>query len=103
MLVQDLAGSGPPLQDADLSLPPLNFSFSLELQLRSCPVGCYRVGIASPAPSFCHQAVVTFAPRESRPPAAHISVLSRKHLSLLLSVQVHPLKSPSSIWALNKS
>lgn len=91
MLVQELILQDQiPLRRVQVCHCPPNLSFSLELHLSSCPVGCYRVGIASPALSFCHQVAVTFAPQESRPPAAHISVLSRKHLSLLLSVQVHP-------------
>lgn len=60
-------------------------SFSLELWLSSCSMGHYGVSSTSPALSFCHQVAVS---RESQPPA--ISVLSGKHLSLLLSVQEHP-------------
>ena len=90
MLVQELILQGQvPLRRVQVCQCPPNLSFSLELRLRSCPVGCYRVSVASPALSFCHQAVVMFAPQENQPPVAHISVLSGKHLSLLLSVRVH--------------
>lgn len=91
MSVQELILQGQvPLRRVQIWHCPPNLSFSLELLLSSRPVGCYRVGIASPALSFCHQAVVTFSLRESQAPVAHISVLSRKHLSFLLSVQAHP-------------
>lgn len=94
MLGQDLILQDEvPLRRVQICYWPLRLSSPLELQLRrrtftSCGVlwGWYCLSssflLSSGRGYVCSS--------ESWPPAADISVLSGKHLSLVLSVQVHP-------------
>lgn len=86
LLGQDLI-----LQDADQSLAPSPFLvLGAVAQEGNICLLWGVIGLILPLHLFCHQVAVIFAPQENCPPVTHISALSGKHLSLLLSVQVHP-------------